>query len=167
MTISFANGALIVNMSLLCNDIDNELVNTITTDMPCRADALDELMIRLGDDGIDDINNFGVTAHMPFALIGTSDLEADFYTSAGEDYDYETLYKALGPVQFILHCCHAMHSEQGDFNFPGLLKSFPDLFDEILTAEENRCVTLIDEQYNENAYNVGWQVKVCDYLEEY
>jgi hypothetical protein len=76
VTISFAYGALIVNMSLPCNDIDNGLVNTITTDMPCRADALDELMIRLGDDGIDDIRNFGVP-DMPFALIEMSDLESD------------------------------------------------------------------------------------------
>jgi hypothetical protein len=41
---------------------------------------------------------------------------SEFYTSAGEDFDYKTLYKALGPVRFLLHLCHAIYCGQGELN---------------------------------------------------
>lgn len=92
---------------------------------------------------------------------------SEFYTSAGDNFDYKTLYNALGPVRFLLHFCHAKHSAQGDINFPGLEKSFVrSELNDILKAVEKGCVTLIDEQYRENIWNVSWQHYVCNYLEK-
>lgn len=68
----------------------------------------------------------------------------EFHSTAGEHYDYNTIYNALGKVHFIMYAYHAKQSGQGDLNYKGLANSFDQFrFRKYLQCNQQRMCHVV------------------------
>jgi hypothetical protein len=91
-----------------------------------------------------------------------------FLESAGEDFDYKSLFEKLKEIRFLVHLYQAIKYGRGNINYKGLYKTFGESgLNNILKVRDKGCVTLFDPKCSEEELPYTyWEYQVNSWLKE-